>query len=756
MKGIISEKIAKALTLVLVFLIPLWFLPISQDFLDFQKQSIFVLVVFLIFILWGIRVLGKRELNIRLNWIYLAVILFVLASLVSSIFSVWQYVSFWGWPLNISDNFISVLFFAILFFLVINLLENEKEMFLMIISFISSIALAVLYSILQSYQIFSIPFSFFEISTFNTIGSMNSVAILSAIFFPLSLMMAFSSKRILRWILFLISLVFLLGVLLVNFFYALVSLSLGLIVLILFGILSLKGKNNIKWIYFPIVLSAILLVFLVFRFSFPISPTMVPEQSPSGKTEIGILYDALKQNAVFGTGPATFSLDYSKYHDASLNKEVFFGATFSSGASEIIDKFITVGIFGGALILAMFLIAIIYSLKDIMRTRTNNKYWFLKVGLLASMVSMFSAQIFYYANFLIYLSFWILLASISFIVSKKEKSISLAEKPKRLTVFISLLLILLVFGLGFVFIAGQKYAAEISYFNGLKEISRGNQDNGISKILSATKLNTSMDLYWRDLAQFSISLVNQINSDTSLSSSEKKSKSQSAISNAVFAADQSVKLGPANVENWNVRGYVYRNLIGIENADELAIESYNKGIELQPASPFAWTELARVYLLKEQYLFSQNKDENSQNDALSKSLDSANKSIELDSDYAPAYYLVALVYDQQGRSDEAVQKLEESQKKAQKDVSLAFQIGMIYYQKNQIDDARIQFEKAKSIDPNYSNARYMLGLVYEKQGNIDKAINEFEKLKELNPNDSKIQTILDNLKQGNPSYGEIK
>jgi len=751
----VLKKISKIGLYVLTILMPWWFLPITQDFLDFQKQSLLILAVFFVFILWILKTLRSREVNIKKNWIYLPVILFVLVSLISSIFSIFRYASFWGWPLNVSDSFVSISLLALLFFLAVNILEDEKNALWMIVSFMSSLSLAILYSILQSYQFFVVPLPFFEVSTFNTIGSMNSVAVVSSVFFPLALILAISLKGAFKWVLSLISMMFFLAVLLVNFFYAWIILASGLLALIFFGLLNLRSKNEAKWIYWPITLLAISLVFLIFRFSVPGMPNIAKEQSPSVSTQMHILYNVVKQNALFGTGPATFSLDYSKYHLASLNKSVFWGVTFSSGASEIIDKFITTGIFGGGLILAIFITAIVLFVRDILKTRINNKYWFFKIGLLTSFAAIFLAQLFYYANLIIHFSFWLLLALVVFIISKEQKSISLSDKSKQYFVWFTAFLILLVLGLGFIFVAGQKYAAEVSYFNGLKEISHGNEGAGISKIILATKLNPSMDLYWRDLAQFYLSLAIKINSDSSLSDSDKKSKSQSAISNAVSATNQSVKVGQTNVENWNVRGYVYRNLIGIENAADLAIESYHKSTELQPASPFAWTELARVYLLKAQYLASQKIDLDAQNDALNKSLEKANKAIELDSNYAPAYYLVALVYDQQGKSEEAIQKLEESEMIAPNNVGLVFQIGMMYYQKGKVDSARIKFEKVKSLDPNYSNARYMLGLVYKKQGNIEKAIGEFEKLQELNPYDPQIQTILNNLREGKYSYGDI-
>jgi len=112
----------------------------------------------------------------------------------------------------------------------------------------------------------------------------------------------------------------------------------------------------------------------------------------------------------------------------------------------------------------------------------------------------------------------------------------------------------------------------------------------------------------------------------------------------------------ANVENWNVRGFIFRNLIGFQGADTLAIESYNKAASLEPASPFSYTELGRVYLAQAQTLASQKDTTQSQQDALNKALDSLNKAIQLKSDYVSADYLIAMVYAQQGKSDQAIAK----------------------------------------------------------------------------------------------------
>src|SRR5207247_339091 len=108
-----------------------------------------------------------------------------------------------------------------------------------------------------------------------------------------------------------------------------------------------------------------------------------------------------------------------------------------------------------------------------------------------------------------------------------------------------------------------------------------------------------------------------------------------------------------------------------------------------------------------QSLVNQKGTSSQQDEALNKALDNLNKAIALKSDYAPAHYLIALVYDQQGKSEQAITKLEETVKIAPNDIGLAFQLGVIYYQKGQYDKARSHLERAKSLNPDYSNARYI-------------------------------------------------
>jgi tetratricopeptide (TPR) repeat protein len=204
-----------------------------------------------------------------------------------------------------------------------------------------------------------------------------------------------------------------------------------------------------------------------------------------------------------------------------------------------------------------------------------------------------------------------------------------------------------------------------------------------------------------------------------------------------------------------VQGFVYRTLIGIRGAEALAQEAYLKAAELEPTSPFPWTELARSKVVQAQALALQDAEE-TRAQVLEEALEHLNKALELKDDYAPAHFLTAVVYDQQGRSDEAVAKLEETKLIASpNDVGLAFQLGVLYWQRRELDKAQSELELAIQINPNYSNARYILGLVHDARGDEAAAKLEFFEVERLNPENEEIKRILANLENGLPALDGI-
>lgn len=748
----ILEKLPKISLYLMVFLIPLWFLPFTQNVLAFQKQFLLIILVFLGLVAYLGRAVAEAEFHFRLSWLYLPLAIFLAMVGVSTLSSSSQYASFWGWPLDVNDSFVTILAFALLFLLVANVVKDSKQLFSLTAWSLVSGVLAGLFALLQAYGVFLLPFGFAKDAGFNTLGTLNSVAVLAAVLLPLALVLAFISKVFLRAFFWALALILFAIVALINFFGGWIALVAGLLALLAFGLWNLRKRKEFGWVSFPMALLVIALLFLFFRFSLPGSPRSQLEVSPSANAELNIIKGVFqdKSNIFLGSGPGTFSLDYSKFHSPDLNQTAFWDARFESGSSEILDFLATKGVLGLLSFLGLIALTIILGVKKLGKSQEDSFSWMMNLGYLSSLTALVAALFIYPANFALWFLFWVLLAGSGAIAGREIKKISLAP-PSMLAVGSSFLfLVVLIFGLGLLFVGSQKYVAEVQYLKGARLALEGKTDRAISSILSATSLNSSVDLYWRDLAQMHLTQAQEVAANPELDDAQKQQQSSSAVSSAVAAAGQAIALSPENIANWNVQGFVYRSLLGVPGAETFAIASYEKAAELEPASPFSWTELGRIYILN-----SANLGEEQKQESLNIGLEKLTRALQLKPDYAPAHYLTAIAYDQQGKAEEAIAKLEETSMVASGDMGLAFQLGVIYWRKGETSKAQGEFERIIRNDPNHANARYMLGLVYDKDKQKEKAIAEFTRVLELNPGNEEVEKILSNLALGWPALSGI-
>lgn len=750
------EKLNKIPFYLLLFLIPIFFLPLTQNVLDFPKQFLALILILLSLIGWLGKKIFEGNLVLRENKIfYFSLFLIFFSLLLSSIFSLWPKISFFGYPLNIIESFLTLFLFLILPFLIINSFNRDTEFLPLLFFFLLSGAIAGIFNILQLYKIFLFPFDFTKISSFNTIGTTNSLALFFVCLLPLSLVLTFRAKGPLKTILGAISFILFLNVLLINFKTAWVSLMVGILVLFIFSFGDQKKQIRIIWVILLMAGLVISIFFYFFPVRLPGFPILPPEVSLGFNSEIFILKRAFSEgvkNIILGTGPGTFIFDYSKYRSPLLNQTMFWGERFYNGHSSFLDWILTKGVLGGITLLFFYFLIIYFILRYLEKNQTQDSFE-IKLGLSAGIFSLIFASFLYPFNFLLYFAFWFLVGG--FLISFNQKLIQInLSSPSKMILANSILMIVIIFSLSLFFIQGQKYFAEMKYLKGIEASQIGNLDQAINYLQTAAKINPSLDIYWRDLSQLYLAKVNLISQDPHLSLEEKRRLVNQAIVNGAEAINRAIEVAPFNVANWNVRGFFYRNLIGIEGAGELSLASYQKATQLEPASPFAFGERGRVYILIAQEL-SQKGQEELRRENLDLAVIELKKAIELKPDYAPAHYLLAVAYDQRGDLDQAILKLEETKIITPQDPGVAFQLGLLYWRSQKFEKAQEEFERAVNLNQNYSNARYMLGLVYDKNGEKEKAKQEFKKLIELNPQNQQLNKILENLEKGLPALEGI-
>jgi len=714
----ILQKASKVLIYLLVFLLPIFFLPSTMDPLDFNKQILFGILIFIALIFWAAKIFFSPKLKINFSFLNLPILIPLFVYFLSTIFSLSSRESFFGFPLNVSEGFLTLLLFVIFYFLVSNLFKKEEVFGLFFSLLISAFFLTI--------------FSFFQIFgkiNFNPFGSLNSLSIFISILLPLSFFLSISEKKF-NLILKIFSLSFLTFLILVNFPSAWLTLIFSCSILFIFGLLDLKKNGKFIFVFLPMLLLIISLFFLAFKISLP--KVQIPtEISIAQSTEFQIAKSSLKNLKSFflGTGPATFIFDYSKYKPREINQTLLWSFRFKNGASEIQDKLITSGILGILSLFFIFFTFLFLSLKE-----RNSHLIF------STFFAAFFCQFLYPANLSLLFLFWFLLS----IFSLSNSKIKILDFSPKISLFFSFLFVLIfIFGISLSFTQIRNLLADIRYFQGIKAWQNGELDQGINFLERAIKLNSDLDLYQRDISQLYLRKLNE-----TLGKGEDSQKIQSLTFLSTNSAKRATEISKNDVVNWNNLGFIYRNLISlVGGAEDWAIDSYQKAVELEPKNPYIFNEMGLIYLAQADLLTKSGKEEGAKEN-LAKAKESFQRAIDLKSDYAPAHFQLAMIYQREGKVKEAISKLEETKLIVPLDKGLAFQLGLLYYNDNQLEKAKAEFLRAISIDENYSNARYFLGLIYDKEGKKDLAIEQFEKIEKLNPESQEVKKILANLREG--------
>jgi tetratricopeptide (TPR) repeat protein len=326
------------------------------------------------------------------------------------------------------------------------------------------------------------------------------------------------------------------------------------------------------------------------------------------------------------------------------------------------------------------------------------------------------------------------------------------------SVFSFLLVIFLVLTISFFYLGFNYWRADAAFQEGLSaSVSKGNQELAYNDISKAITLNPYSDTYLNSLSQVALLRVNE--EMLKPKSNDRDLRAQQFIADAVNLSKAAADLNSQNPDNWIQRGIVYRSVLGyLSGAEEWMITSFTEAVKLQPQNPYTYFELGRSYSLLVDFTLNQGDTKENQAkalDYLNKAEEQFNKAVEVKSDYAPAHYQLALIYDRKGQIDSAINKMEITKVNYPNDIGVAFQLGLLYYKKQDMAKSQAEFERAVSLDQNYSNARYFLGLIYDKAGNKAAAIDQFQRVAQLNPDNQEVKNILANLQNGKAALSGI-
>ncbi|MDP2909744.1 MAG: tetratricopeptide repeat protein [bacterium] len=763
----ICDRVSKIGLYALVFLLPLAFLPWTANVLEFNKQALLIILAFVSFFAWMLKVLILGKAKVNLSLVYVPIVLMIAVYLLSTLFSYWKYGSFWGWPQVTSESLASVVALSLVYILIVNIF-NRKEILYLASTLVLSGMTAMIFGILQLFGIFVLPIGFTKAVSFNTIGGITNFGIFVSVLLPLSMMLLITSDRNLFRIIFggaiLLEAV---ALLVVNIPVVWWTALIGSALVFAFA-MQRRDLFDGRWLVMPMFFLALALLFSFFNFGIPGMPEKPVEIFLKHKPSIELTLKSIQISPVFGTGPGTFSSVFAKYKDASLNDTAFWNVGFDWSSSKFLTVLATVGILGGLAFIVLIGFFIYFGIIFLFRKShiddisskseealDKNFFWNLGIGLFISFIVLSISYFLYSSNLTLDFVYFVIMALFVGLLYPVKKEFALKSSSLLTLAFTFSVTIVFVFGLGIIISEGQRYVSAVSYLGGVKNWQEGNFDSAIKKMDRAAIISPAVDLYWRESAQAYLQKISIVAGNPELSQDQKAKEIQLSINKAVNAAKAATDSNPKSFSNWALRGQIYKGLIGtVQGTRQWAVDAYKEAMNLDPLNPSYYVQTGECVLEEVARLSEEDKDKKGL--LLEEAKEYFEKAIELKGDYALAHFQIARIYMDQDRQNEAIDSLEKAKASAPDDTGLAFQLGLIYYQNKKYDKAMGEFERAVWYNPNYSNALYFLGLTYDFLERKNDAKIVFEKILELNPGHGLAISILNNLKAGKNALAGIE
>lgn len=540
---------------ILVFLLPLFFLPYFSDFYEFPKLVVLVAAVTVAFLVWSLAVLQGGRL--RVSPFDLPVLLFAGAVLISALLVTPNKVSAFAFP----GTTTLILAGSLLYFLVVQAYEEEegKSGIGVLEAFTGGAAVAALLSFFAGVGLTQLLAD--KLPTWATGnvwtplgGSLAAVALFAALL-PLTAKRAFD-KRILY-----------------SIYFILLLLGVGAQ-----GFHSLPGK--------------------------PTTPVVLPFSSGWG-----IALETAKKQPLLGVGPGNFLEAFNRFRPIEHNSTSFWNLRFTVGSNWYLDIFTVAGIVG--------LGALAFLALSVARLGRPGSFGESDKGVLYSLYFILILFALVPAGAVLVVAFYLLLATVGGAAGRSiSVSTQSASSPANILPGLLLLvagattLIAFYFGLPTV-------RAEVAYKAALDAVAANDGQKAYDSMRDAIRLDIHAVHYRITNSQLNLALANSIANAASQKAASEASAEEAKqgqvsetdrntistlVQQAIGEAKAAISLHQNLSTSWANLAQIYRSIMGLaQGADQFAIGSYQQAIALEPTNPNLRIELGGIFYALKQY-----------------------------------------------------------------------------------------------------------------------------------------------------------
>ncbi|HWQ99959.1 MAG TPA: tetratricopeptide repeat protein [Candidatus Methylomirabilis sp.] len=753
----------------LAVLLPLWFMPLTLDILELNKQTLLVILTMAAVIAWVGKALLERSFSLTRSWLHLVVVFFLGGYLVTSLFSLDRYLSFVGNFGQMQWAFATIAAFALMYLVIVNRYRTAGQVYDLVLWFLLGSTIAGLYGLFQMGGVYLLKgWAVTAAKTFNSVGTVNALGVYLVVptVIAASLTVLGCKERTCvlargNWqsqfwqgVIWVSLVTGLLTAVVVDYWVVWAGILFGTALLVAIPFLRTRKFGHPVTLAIPTVIGLISVLLLLFRT--PVNFQLPSEVAPSARHSWQIAQQVLRDAPLFGSGPGTWIYDYAKYRSVGVNLSQFWNIRFERGLSAFLTMLATLGLVGTTLWILLVVSGIVKSATHLVREKSDDA-WQAYLTIFVGWLTVVFLAFLYNYNLAHHFTFWFLLGLLGILVSQGEWSWDARTKSWISSVLSVFFIIFAVGAISVTWLAGQRLVADAEYSQAVKSFQRGDDiQTSIERLNTAISLNKLNDVFNRNLSQAYLIKAGRLLS-AGTPDRETGLKVNGFVAQAVENAKRAADISPSNVDNWANLASVYQAIASFtRGADEFAIANYREALAREPNNPAFMNEVGKLFVLRSDAYRTllQSPDEKARKDAeenvkaeLEKAAEGFNQSITAKPDYAPAHFNLGVVYERQGRLRDAVTKLEQVLSANPQDVGVAFQLATLYYRVGDKDSSRKLFEQIVQAVPNYANARWFLSVIYEEQGLYDLAVAEVEKVQATNPGVDVVDQRLEALKK---------
>jgi len=549
---------------VTVFLVPLFFLPFTPDFFDYNKNYLIFVIASLCLLAWTIRLITRRKFQITITPSTIPLLGLTLVYVASSLFQSPN-------PnLSLFGKTALVTALTIIFISTTSSQKNQTIVKSTITAILSSVFILNLLSLISTIDITPgfLP-DLMQDKTFTPASNPYQLLSISLILLPATVYLAIKSQSVFGKI--------------ALFFIA----SVNLVTTISLINSLLTATTPYIWPFLPL--------------------------SAGWSIMIDIFKTA--RTALLGISPENFLTAFTRLRPAYLNSTSVWNVRFTSSTDELLNVVTTTGILGGFFWISSLLNPILASSKIKTRTPQHTFTLFLLIGSILANLLVPTGTVLTFFTFtaitLVALNlkldsdkakdFSLNLLAVSTTKSNQDSdSLPQDKHPLNQVLIFVFTIPSIALIVAFWLFAGKAYAASLATYQAIAKYNT-NAIESYNQQIKAYTLNPHNPIYRLNFAQTSFVLANNIASNKDLTDQDKSNISQ-LVQQAIREAKNATTLNPQDVTNWESLASLYHQLFNFaQGATDWAIASYNQAIILDPTNPLLRLDLGGIYYALQDY-----------------------------------------------------------------------------------------------------------------------------------------------------------